>query len=195
MKTVPHQKTVEVVKEPCDNTCKEHYYSKINLIAMSEAALNLDAGAFKLWIYFAKNQNEYEFALSSKAVEETFGMKIKQYNNAVATLIDKGYLVNTKGNNHKFYEKPVITKEDNVVITFEDNELLPEETRNITDTTINNITEEKSIPVVEEEKEPEVKPEGKVSKAFLDSMGCRYTLISKNLIKVIDTGKVMELVG
>ena len=192
MKTVPNQKIVEVVKEPCN---QNNYYARINLEAMSEAALDLDAGAFKLWIYFAKNQNEYEFALSSKEIEKTFGMKIKQYNNAVKTLEDKGYLVNTKGNKYEFREKPVITKKDNVVITKKDNvvitkkdnALLPKVIRNITNTTI-NITKENSIPV-------EVKPEDKVSKAQIEAMGCKYTTISQNIIKINDTGKVFELVG
>jgi hypothetical protein len=74
MKTVPNQKIVEVIKEPCN---QNNYYARINLEAMTNAALDLEAGAFKLWIYFAKNQDEYEFALSSKATEENFGMKIK----------------------------------------------------------------------------------------------------------------------
>ena len=42
---------------------------------MEQAARVLKAGAFKLWVYFAKNQNGYEFALSSKDALETFGIK------------------------------------------------------------------------------------------------------------------------
>ena len=147
-KTVPNQKVVRVSKEICNNEKKENYYARINLAAMDAAAINLDAGAFKLWVYFAKNQNGFEFALSSKAVQETFGMKIKQYNNAVNALIEGGYLVITKGNNYTFLEKPVITKEDNAVdtksnnavITKEDNQLLPKELRNTTHTTNNTTT-------------------------------------------------------
>lgn len=135
IKTVPNQKVVKVNKEPCS---KSNLYTAINLKAMEQAAINLDAGAFKLWVYFAKNQNNYNFALSSKDVEETFGMKIKQYNNAVETLIEKKYLVNTSGNNYDFYEVPVNTKKDNDVITFEDNTLSPLEIRNNTDITFNN---------------------------------------------------------
>lgn len=153
--TFSNQKVVKVEKELCN---KEHLYATINLDAMSAAACNLDAGAFKLWCYFAKNQNGYEFALSSKAVERDFGIKIKQYNNAVAELIDKGYLVNTKGNNYIFNEislitkkdKGVITKEDNPVITKKDKGLLPLELRNIIDSTNNNtkeILQEKETPV------------------------------------------------
>lgn len=42
---------------------------------MEAAALDLKAGAFKLWVYFAKNQNEYVFALSNKDVADSFGIK------------------------------------------------------------------------------------------------------------------------
>lgn len=110
VKTVPNQKLVRIKKK----TIREgDLYAKIEMEALNNAAKDLQAGAFKLWIYFAKNQKEYEMALSNKAVEETFGMKIKQYNNAVKELMDKGYLVNTKGNNYFFYEVPVDTKGNN----------------------------------------------------------------------------------
>lgn len=159
MKTVPNQKIVKVQKEKCDSN---NLYACINLAAMEEAAQDLDAGAFKLWCYFAKNQMNYEFALSSKAVEDTFGIKIKQYNNAIAQLIAKGYLnetsanryefkeiaVMTKGNNVEQIEKHVIlkgnndvmTKGNNVVILKGNNTLLPKDIRNITNNTTSNNT-------------------------------------------------------
>jgi hypothetical protein len=115
----------------------------------------------------AKNQNNYEFALSSKDCNDRFGIGIKQYNNAVAELKEKGYLVEvdkdiyifnevsviTKEDNENKTENSVITKEDNAVITKGNNDvitkgnnaLLPKEIRNITYTTINttiNTTEE-----------------------------------------------------
>ena len=153
-KTVPNQKIVKVQKEKCD---KQNIYAAINIEALELAAQTLDAGAFKLWVYFAKNQGGYEFALSSKDVLDTFGMKIKQYNNAVTELIDKGYLVRqgvssnylfseiaviTLEDNEKESVMPkgnnaVITKEDNAVITKSNNALLPLGIRNNTDTTYN----------------------------------------------------------
>ena len=156
-KKVPNQKEVVVNKEKCN---KENLYATINLAAMDKAAQDLDAGAFKLWTYFAKNQNGYKFALSSKAVERDFGIKIKQYNNAIKELTDKGYLIHIQGDSYEFHELTVITKEDNVeikenhvitkgnndVITKEDNDvitkgnntLLPKVIRNNTYNTINN---------------------------------------------------------
>ena len=112
IKLVPNQKAVTVHKEPCDNTCKENYYAKINLAAITQAALDLDAGAFKLWVYFAKNQPGYQFALSKVDVQESFGMKKTQYDNAIKELKEKGYLTQDKGAYYSFYEVPVALKSD-----------------------------------------------------------------------------------
>ena len=71
-KTSPNQKTITVCKAICDN---QNYYTMINLEALDKAAQTLKSGAFKLWIYLAKNQNNYTFALSNKAVTEYFGIK------------------------------------------------------------------------------------------------------------------------
>jgi hypothetical protein len=71
-KTSPNQKTITIKKEKADN---KNYYCKINLSALECAATDLKSGAFKLWIYFAKNQDNYSFGLSNKAVAETFGIK------------------------------------------------------------------------------------------------------------------------
>lgn len=110
IKTVPNQKVVKVNKEPCN---KNNLYAAINLQAMEQAAQALDAPSFKLWIYFSKNQNSFEFALSSKDVADTFGMKRDQYNGAIEKLIKKGYLINIEGNRYSFNEIPVVGKSNN----------------------------------------------------------------------------------
>lgn len=103
IKTVPNQKIVTVNKEPCSK-CK--HYAMINLEAMEGASRDLRAGSFVLWCYFAKNQSGYQFALSNTAALESMGIKRDAYNNAVKELMEKGYLVNTCGNNYQFNEKP-----------------------------------------------------------------------------------------
>lgn len=114
----------------------------MNLEALEKASQDLAGGAFKLWVYFAKNQNNYQFALSSADAEKTMGIKIKQYNNAVKELIDKKYLVpiDDKSNIYDFYEvsRAVIPSEDNPVILKGNNALSPESIRNITPITIDN---------------------------------------------------------
>ena len=95
MKTSPNQKAVTVYKAPCD---KENKYAKINIEAMSLAARTLDFKSFELWIYFAKNQDKHQFALSNAAVRNEFGMKKDSYDSAIANLISAGYLKKINGN-------------------------------------------------------------------------------------------------
>lgn len=110
------QKTIaRLHKEPCDTN---NLYAKINLNAMEQAAQNLNAGAFKLWCYFAKNNPTYKnWDLSSKDASNSFGLKTSQYNTAVEELIDKNYLIeietdSKKANLWEFYElsQPKTTK-------------------------------------------------------------------------------------
>ena len=153
-KTVPNQKVITINKEQCDG---KHLYAAINLDAMHWAAQNLDGNPFKLWIYFAKNQKDYHFALSSNDVKEFFGLKKDAYNRAIQVLQEKGYLVaeNNNSNKYNFYEipleekqLPVVAKTDNEktapcreklqpVVVKTDNALLEKAIRNNT----NNITE------------------------------------------------------
>ena len=93
-----NQKTIRFLhKEKCDN---KNLYAIINIKAMEQAGQNLNAGAFKLWCYFAKNNSNYTYwDLSSKHIKETFGINKTQYNTAIAELITKGYLKQVESNN------------------------------------------------------------------------------------------------
>lgn len=102
----PHQKVIRVNKSPCN---KENLYAKINLDAMRKASKDFagrSANAFILWAYLAGNQDNYCFALSQEAVELTIGLKEKAYDNAVASLIEKGYLQQVRGQYWNFFEIP-----------------------------------------------------------------------------------------
>ena len=92
---------------------KENIYTAINLDALNNAAKVLDGDAFKMWIYFSKNQNGYEFELSSKHAEETFSFSKRRYDNAIKELTKGGFLVdanidpNEVKNRWTFYEIPL----------------------------------------------------------------------------------------
>jgi hypothetical protein len=65
---------------------------------------------FQVWLYFAKNQAGYVFAVSPAAALNEFGIKKQSFQDAKRVLKDKGYLVPNpaKGKNYFiFYEKPV----------------------------------------------------------------------------------------
>ena len=70
------------------------------------AARDLSAHALKLYLYFAANADNYEFALSQAAVTEDIGMARSTFHDQFHVLVNKGYLVNTHGNTYDFYEKP-----------------------------------------------------------------------------------------
>lgn len=107
MNTVANQDIVEVQKEICD---KNNLYATINLNAMRLAMKDLTPAQFEVWLYFAKNQAGYTFAVSPAAALDEFGIKKDTFQTAKRVLKEKGYLVEdlTKGKNHWiFREIPV----------------------------------------------------------------------------------------
>lgn len=91
VQTVPHQRVITVNKEPTD---RQHLYTVNNLAAVDEAARYLQSKAgFKLYYYIAKNQNNRQFALSSKDFCSWGGLGIRAYTTAFAELVENGYLV------------------------------------------------------------------------------------------------------
>ena len=102
--TVPHQRVISVNKSP---TNKQHLYSVNNIAAMDEAAYTLQSkGGFKLYMYLAKNQDKYTFALSSNHFCMWSGLGIRAYNTAFQELQEKGYLIPTDQSNHyTFYDR------------------------------------------------------------------------------------------
>lgn len=105
IQTVPNQWVIKVKKA---DISEDTTYMRVNMDALDKAAKNLKAGAFKLWIYFAKNQHDYTFALSPKHVKELFNMDKTQYDNARAELVEKGYLVVQDRKYYHFCETPII---------------------------------------------------------------------------------------
>lgn len=101
----PNQKRIKIIKQTCDS---KHIYAMINIAAIKNAAQQLKPPAFKLWIYFSKNQPFYDLNLSSKAVLEEFNMKKDMYDSAVHELIEKGFQVLYKDKTfYHFYEVPL----------------------------------------------------------------------------------------
>ena len=91
MTNVPNQRIIIVNKE---NTDKKNKYTINNLNALDEAAKLLQSkGGFKLYMYMAKNQNNYCFALSSSDFCKWSGLGMAAYKSAFNELKEQGYLV------------------------------------------------------------------------------------------------------
>ncbi len=100
--TFANQRVITVNKTSCD---KQHPYTTNNLNALDEAASRLQSEAgFKLYIYLAKNQNMYRFALSSKDFMEWSGFKKTAYKTAFQELVEEGYLVAKNSTTYTFYD-------------------------------------------------------------------------------------------
>jgi hypothetical protein len=100
-----NQKNITVHKENCDGN---ELYTKINLQAMNHAMKDLKANTYKLWCYFAQNQDNYSFWLSPIAVNNSTGISRSSYHRALIELIEKFYIIeDSKNKNHYiFYETP-----------------------------------------------------------------------------------------
>lgn len=117
--TVPNQRILTINKEPTD---KEHKYTVNNLEAIDEAAFNLQKKAsFKLYIYLAKNQDKYKFALSSSHFMAWAGVAKTAYDSAFKELEEKGYLIQKEAdsNIYTFYDKSRYGSSENTEITIE----------------------------------------------------------------------------
>lgn len=108
--SVTNQKIVTINKAKSD---KQNIYGIVNVNAAQRASKALKAGGFKLWVYFNLQQDGYRFELSSKHLKDTWGIGIKQYNNAIHELIEAGYLIqkNEESNLFTFDEKGVEIQE------------------------------------------------------------------------------------
>lgn len=111
--TVPNQRIVSINKAPTDKT---HLYTKNSLSALDKAAKLESDGAFRLYIYLAKNQNNYAFALSSKAFFDWCGIGTGGYNTGFKELVEKGYLVKDKNIDviYHFFEEPQESMEETI---------------------------------------------------------------------------------
>lgn len=110
MITSPNQRIVSIFRDtPKKESNRPFAYIYTNNI--QEASRNLKGEtAFKLWMYFASNKDNYTFAWSPKAFAETYGCSEKSAREAFNQLVSLSYL--TTGN-HKndffFHETPPVS--------------------------------------------------------------------------------------
>lgn len=108
---VPNQRQITVSKQKCDKT---HKYTANNLDALDEAAGRLQSkGGFKLYMYLAKNQDKYNFNLSSTDFMKWSGLGYTAYSSAFDELVNERYLILKDGteNTFIFYDKSQIPEE------------------------------------------------------------------------------------
>lgn len=103
--TVPNQRIIRVHKE---KGSKQNLYTTNVLNNLNEAMQNLkNKASFKLYMYLAQNQNDYEMALSSSDFFEVSSCENTAYTTAFKELVEKGYLIQNElqKNVYDFYDK------------------------------------------------------------------------------------------
>lgn len=109
--TVPNQRIITIHKE---KGTRANLYTMNVLDNLNEAMQTLENKAsFKLYMYLAQNQNDYEMALSSKDFFNTSGCGNTAYISAFEELVEKGYLIkdDLRKNRYDFYDKPQIQEQ------------------------------------------------------------------------------------
>ena len=92
-KLVPNQKAIRIKKE---KSGKENLYSIVNLAAQKEALKVLKPNTFKVWCWLNSNQDNYEFGLSGKVVQEECNISKGTYDTAIKELKEKNYLIESE---------------------------------------------------------------------------------------------------
>lgn len=113
-KPVTNQRRIGVNKSICN---EDNLYAKINIDAMNYAMRDLKPNTFKLWLYFAENQDKYQFYLSAMHACKTCGFGKSGYHKAFDELVDKYYLVRDLSDRdfYQFYESPQADPNEKVI--------------------------------------------------------------------------------
>ena len=85
----PKQKEIRVKRSQCD---KDNPFTTLNLAYLNPTLFNLSGNTFKVWAWFCKNKEGYQFALSGTKVQEDCHISKGTYDKAIKELIDNGYL-------------------------------------------------------------------------------------------------------
>ena len=99
--TFPNQRTIKINREAAKRD-----FLGIKNENWQAAARDLGAHSLMLYLYLASNADGYCLALSPVAVRQAIGMARSTYHDQFHRLVDKGYLVPSKGNTFEFYEVP-----------------------------------------------------------------------------------------
>jgi|GEM_PF-490178 len=141
--TVPNQRTVKIHREVAKSD-----FLGIKNENWQAAARDLRPHALLLYLYLASNANNYTLALSPAAVREAVGMPRSTYNDQIKVLIDKGYLVPSRGNTFDFYEVPQprgVYSASNASLGHSFDEECPTTDKGITNAVVNHPIEDREI--------------------------------------------------
>jgi DNA-binding MarR family transcriptional regulator len=101
MTTYANQKIIRVVKAEAN---KENIYAIFNKEHLFEAMQKLTHNELKVYLYIISNQDNYTFALSTTDIANKTGANKRKVQEAINTLMEKGYIEPVTDNKYEFYE-------------------------------------------------------------------------------------------
>ena len=109
MITSPHQRIITIRRDmPKQSKDNKRPYMIAYTDVIEEAARNLSTvGEFKVYLYMINNQDNYKFGCSPQNIADRYGLNIDTVKKAINKLIEKGYIIKTKGT-YEFHEKPLV---------------------------------------------------------------------------------------
>lgn len=119
MATYANQKTIKINRTTPEKG--KGQFLQIYSQNLSEASRLLTAVGFKLYLYLASNQNNYEKDYSPRDFANVYGVSYESARKAPKNLIDNGYLI-PNDNKLEFFETP-----QQVEIPIEEKFEIPEE--------------------------------------------------------------------
>ena len=104
-KNNPNQRTIRIQKEKCD---KNNKYSTINLEALQLAMKNLTNAQFKVWMFLAKNADNYNLEISPAEAAVYWGIRKTTMQETIRFFIKVGYLIpiDNSSTYYEFHEIP-----------------------------------------------------------------------------------------
>ncbi len=105
--SVPNQKKIYIQRS--SDTAKKDFF-KVSNDSLASAMYNLDASAFKLWIYFADNANGYAMDLYPVDFCSKTQLSKSTYDRSFKKLEDKGYLIKSLKQNNLYLFKEISDK-------------------------------------------------------------------------------------
>ena len=100
--SVPNQKKI-IIERSSDNVRKD--FLKVSNENLYLAMYNLKSTTFLLWLYFTDNANGYALDLYPIDFLNKSGLSRSTYDRAMDELEDKGYLIQSKKNEHLYLFK------------------------------------------------------------------------------------------
>lgn len=110
----PNQRLITIHRDPVPKGTKEPFLN-INYANLQNAMKDLSNSAFKVYIYFVSNRDNYKMGVSPADIRDKTGVCLETVRKGIRELQNKGYIIYGDEYKYHFYEVQHFDK-DNFII-------------------------------------------------------------------------------